>query len=189
MKLIKKIFILCTIIMMTGCLSMEQRKEKENIEKETKTIMIDYLEKNYNIKNVEKIKAKYSNTGDISNSYFLGSVTGIFQKNKKDYSILCHYNDKTCYDSYSYENIIMPILIENIEKGIGRKELKPEYVAVRDKYGFYNYCDDNIHGFFNNNDNISTFDEINSYYKLYGLKLIYKTQNKILENNINLFKN
>lgn len=188
MRVIKYLCILCALLMMTGCLSMEQRKEKRNIEKETKIMMLDYLEKNYNIKKIESISAKYSMTGDIANSQFLGTVIGTFQKDRRKYAIICNYNEKKCYDSFAYESKIMPILVADIKENLARHDLKPEYVIVNDKYGFYRYCDDNIYGFFNNNDNVSTFDEINSYYQILGLKLIYKTQSKIFENTISLIE-
>ena len=97
MKVVKYLCIFCALLMLTGCLSTEQRKEKGNIEKETKTMMLDYLENNYNIKSVENVTARYSNTGDIANSQFLGTVIGTFQKDRRKYAIICNYNEKKCY--------------------------------------------------------------------------------------------
>ncbi|MBE6139636.1 MAG: hypothetical protein E7174_03980 [Firmicutes bacterium] len=191
----KKIVGLISLILifscLTGCLTMEQREEKRNIEKETKEIMINYLKENYNIRKVSNVNAEYTMHGDIATSEFKNIVTGTFKKDGQEHQILYDYEKEKCYDSFSYINKINPIITDYIKSLLNKNSLnniiKPDYVIIAD--GYRNYLKEGIYGLYNNNDNVKTYSDIQDYYGVLGLEIVYNNSNTIIENNLNAFEN
>lgn len=191
--LFKMMCIIVISLMLTGCLTIEQRKEKKNIEKEVKQIMIDYLQDNYNINKVDNVNAEYTLTGDIAESQFKGTVTGRFRKGGQSYQILCDYDNKKCYDSFSYIKKVNPILTNYIksilDKYSSNNITKPDYIKVDDMhYDLDNYLDDNSYGFFNNYDTVNTYEDVVNYYDVRSIEIIYNGSDKIIENNTTIFE-
>lgn len=190
---LRMIYMLFLLLILSGCLNTEQRKEKKNIEKEVKQIMLDYLKDNYNINNVDNVNAEYTLVGDIATSTFKGTVTGRFIKDGQSYQILYDYNNNKCYDSFSYIKKVNPILTnyfkDILDNYLTKDIIKPDYVVIHDKfYGLYTYIEDNSYGFFNNYDTVNNFEDIANYYNISLMKIIYNNSNKIIENNISAFE-
>lgn len=201
----KKIFIYLSIfllvLLLTGCLSSAQKKEKVNIEKEVKKIMINYLKDNYNVSKVYNVEAQYTPNRFINDSQFKKIVTANFKKDGIVYQVLYNYEEKKCYDSLSYIKKVNPILINHVKSILDNSSIydinKPNYIALRNIYFDYtDYCkyndvDNNYYnyGFFNNYDEVNTYEEIVNYYKyIISIKIIYNTPNNVIEGNMDAFK-
>lgn len=180
------------VFLMTGCLSNDQRKEKEKIEKEVKPIMLDYLRDNYNVNEIYDVEAEYTLTGDIADSQFKGIVTANFKNEGQVYQILYDYDEKKCYDSFAYLKKVNPILTNYIKSILDKYSTydinKPNYVVLRNDY--YDYNNSNSYGFFNNYDKVNAYEDVISYYdvKATSIEIIYNTSNNIIEKNINIFE-
>lgn len=184
------------LVCLTGCLSIEQRIEKIDIENEAKKAMISYLKDNYDIKKVSNVEAQYgSSLGGSFPSYFKNEVVGTFKKNGKSHVIYYDYESKKCYDSYSYTVKISPIIINHIDsllnKNSTKKVIKPNYVEIFDGLGFRSsYLRiEGEHGLFNNNDEVRTYEDVINYYEARGLYAVYEASDTVIKDNIDSFKN
>ena len=199
----KKILLLISIffiVVLTGCnrMSKEENKEIERIEKDTKLIMIDYLQDNYNISNVSEVNAMfYPGDSTFGNSFeeFSGYVGGKFKKNNINYTILCEYDTKKCYDGYAYEVKVNPFLTEYLNNILKEKDskfnFKIDYAYLNyDKYkGFSKAFDSNYVGVFNNYDEVNNIEEIWNYFdsNIRYLRIIYDTSDKFIVENSEVY--
>lgn len=169
-----------------------KKREKTN-RKKVEKVMIEYLQKNYNINKVENVNAEYSLSGYVASSEFEGIVTGNFTKEGQEYQILCEYDEEKCYDSLSYMRKVHPILTNHIKSILDNYLIhnipKPDSVTIKlNTIYLHSYLDKNTYGLFNNYDNVKTYEDIINYYNFEWINIIYNSSNKIIQNNTSAFE-
>lgn len=190
------------IIALTGCnlMSKEENEEIDRIKKETKLVMIEYLQENYNIANVSDVTAVfYPGDSTFGNSFedFTGYVAANFKKNNVNYAILCEYDTRKCYDAYAYEVKVNPILVDYLNNVLreydSNFDANIDYAALYYEefppYYRYNAFNDIYYGVFNNYDDINTIEKIWNYFdsSVEQINVIYNISEKFIAENFEAY--
>ena len=177
--------IIIIILTLTGCTSEEEKKE---IVQNSNKLMTDYLQKYYEVDDVMTTGLKMDSTFGAD---FDGVMYGQFTINKKNYNIVCSYYSKECYDEYTFEFKIKPILIDaisSINNNLKIQDIDYSY-DIKTAENYKNMFNKNV---FSADIPInSTDDMINFMTNIKGIEFIkfkYYSNEKMIENQIEEFK-
>lgn len=185
MKKILPLFIIMASLMLTGCMNEHEIKETKEKSQE---VMLDYLQRHYKVKNVTDITLE---TDNLFGTTYTGTSGGSFKVNNKDYLIICHTN-KECYDSYTYEEKVKPLIIKILKDNINNPNLETNNIELLEfglDTGPYTWRDFN--GLFNADITMNSEKDFIDYCseKKFEIVLTYTSSEEMIPKNLNNFEN